>query len=60
LRSKSYWRPTRGFEKKALKKTARSARSDKEDCGDCSGDEETDGNALRDDLQDASSVPGEL
>jgi len=49
-----------GFEKMALKKTARSARSDKEGCGDCSGDEETDGNAIRDDLQDASSAPGEL
>jgi hypothetical protein len=49
-----------GFEKMALKKTARSARSDKEGCGNCSGDEETDGNALWDDLQDASSAPGEL
>jgi len=50
----------RDFKKKTLKKTLRSARSDKEDCGDCSGDEETNGNALRDDLQDASAVPGEL
>jgi hypothetical protein len=50
----------RDFKKKALKKTVRSARSDKEGCGDCSGDEETDGDALRDDLQDASALPVEL
>jgi hypothetical protein len=50
----------RDFETKALKKTVRSARGDKEGCGDCSGDEETDGDALRDDLQDASTAPGEF
>jgi hypothetical protein len=49
----------RGFEGAALKKTARSARSDKEGCGDCRGDEETDGDVLRDDLQDASVALGE-
>jgi hypothetical protein len=50
----------RDFKTRALKKTVRSAGSDKEDCGDCSGDEETDGDALQDALQDASAAPGEL
>jgi len=43
----------RGFETEVLKKTVRWGRSDQEGCRDCSGDEETDGDVLRDDLQDA-------
>jgi hypothetical protein len=36
----------RSFEARGLKKTSRSARGDKNGCGDCSGDEETGGDAL--------------
>jgi hypothetical protein len=50
----------RSFGRRALKKTDRSTRSDKKDGGDCGGDEETDEDALRDDLQDASAALGQF
>ena len=47
------------FRDKGTKKNGRPARGDKKSCGDCGGDEETNEDALRDDLQDASSPFGE-
>ncbi len=43
-----------------LKKTLKSSREDKKNCGDCSGDEATGEDALHDALQDASATSGEL
>jgi hypothetical protein len=48
------------FETGALKKTDQSARGGKEGCGDRAADEGTNKDALRDDLQDASSSFGEF
>jgi len=49
-RSKNCWGPMRSFEIGALKKTDRSARGDKESCGDRAADEGTNKDALWDDL----------
>ncbi len=49
-----------GFEERAEKKTAQSARGDKKSCEDHRGYKERDRDALRDDLQDLSDPSGEL
>jgi hypothetical protein len=50
----------RSFETRALKKTGRSARGDKKGCGDYREYEETNRDALWDDLQDASAPFGQF